>query len=211
MNANSTWRHASRFLLGLLSLACLTALVSPARAAVIWDRTLFAGFGVNHTNPATSFTTQLGTAPNQFAVPDLLFDQIILSQASVGVTYDATAANDPDFNAVVQSLTDGIDNRAVYDSYGSSQSNLFNNVVGGNGIDLAGFQIDKFTMTLVSRTVLIPGSDPNHDGQWHDDFRTYRFTAEGAPVPEPSSLVLAAAALAAFIVRRRHLKRPTCL
>ena len=82
--------------------------------------------------------------------------------------FTATGANDPAFYAMVDLLTDGIDNSLSIGSQGSADSQYFRNVPGGNGIDLQGFEIVAITERLDSYTYTHPGSDPNHNGQWTD-------------------------------------------
>jgi PEP-CTERM motif len=187
--------------------ACLFLAIAPhvVMAAVLWDRVYTAqgGGGIHQVN---TFHVGFGTGANS-SLTDSLFTNVPLTQGSVGLTFTATALNDPKFQTVVQSLTDGVDQWFVLGSddtgiTGGHQSGTFGSLAGGNGIDLHGFQIDAFTMTLLSRQVLIPGSDPNHNGQWQDTIEVYHLTIQG--VPEPSSFALAAFGLIGLLVWQRR-------
>jgi hypothetical protein len=123
-----------------------------------------------------------------------------LSNADVGQTIYRDAA-DPQFAAFVANLTNGIDNFCVFSTAGSSsasnESGIFGGVLGGNGIDLAGFQIDKVGLRVDSLAIVSPGSNPNGDGQWTDTSGQISFLFAGVrAVPEPSTYAMALAGLA---------------
>jgi len=134
----------------------------------------------------------------------------LLTNSDVGQTIyrDAT---DPQFAAFVANLTNGIDNTLVFNTSGagsgSTESGIFGGVLGGNGIDLAGFQIDKVGLRVDSLSIVSPGSNPNGDGQWTTTSGQFSFLFEGvSAVPEPSTYAMALAGLACggYVVFRRR-------
>lgn len=133
-----------------------------------------------------------------------------LSNADVGQTIYRDAA-DPQFAAFVAHLTNGIDNLCTANTFGStygrSESDIFGDVPGGNGIDLAGFQVDKVGLRVDAISIVSPGIDPNNDGRWTDASGQLSFLFEGVrAVPEPTTSVLALASLACggYSLFRRH-------
>jgi hypothetical protein len=148
-----------------------------------------------------------------------LFDSYSFSPADVGRTFVITQAEDPDFNNAVSWLTDGVSEEVSYDvmTYPEgggggqilSEANMFSPLpVGANGIDLAGFNIDNFTLRIDQVILNSPGMDPNSDGNWTDVYVAAVLLVNGTPVPEPGSVALAALALGcAWLGARRTAAR----
>jgi hypothetical protein len=159
-----------------------------------WQQTLGSGrYGV-----FTDVPVDLGDVVNYFDSDPFL--HWLLTNSDVGQTIyrDDT---DPQFAAFVANLTNGIDNDLVFNSAGSgsgaTESGIFGGVIGGNGIDLAGFQIDKIGLRVDSLSIVSPGSDPNEDGQWTTTSGQISFLFDGVrTVPEPSTYAMALAGLA---------------
>jgi hypothetical protein len=167
---------------------------APANADIIFQMTRISSGGGLLPGP-TSFNASIATADNQNFVNEATIFTFPLVPANVGQTFVANAQSEPDFARVATSLTDGLDQWLTMVGSGSSQHQFFSSVPGGNGIDLGGFRLDAIRLTFVSRMVETPGRDPNHDGNWQDYRHVYEYVFEGAPVPEPSSVVLAAIGL----------------
>ncbi len=166
----------------------------PANADVIFQMTRISAGGGLLPGP-TSFNASIATADNQSHVNEATIFASPLSPGNVGQTFVANAQSEPDFVRVATSLTDGLDQWLTMVGSGSNQHSFFANVPGGNGVDLGGFRLDAIRLTFVSRMVETPGRDLNHDGNWQDYRHVYEYVFEGAPVPEPSSAVLAAIGL----------------
>ena len=159
-----------------------------------WQQTFNSGgYGVS-----TNMSVDLGDTLSYFDSDPFL--HWLLTNSDVGQTIyrDDT---DPQFAAFVANLTNGIDNTIVFNSSsggsGSSESGIFGGVLGGNGIDLAGFQIDKVGLRVDSLSIVSPGSDPNGNGEWTNTSGQISFLFEGVrAVPEPSTYAMALAGLA---------------
>lgn len=198
--------------IGLIA-ASLIGVGRPAKSETIstWQATIGTGvYGVY-----TDMAVDLGDVLNFYQDTDPYLHWTI-SESDVGQTIyrDAT---DQQFAAFVAHLTNGIDNDFVlrYPGTGSPnlESGIFGGVVGGNGIDLRGFQIEKVGLRVDSLSLVSPGEDPNGDGEWTDISGQLSFLFEGvpaAPVPEidPAGMgsVLAMVAGAIGLFERRRLK-----
>lgn len=174
--------------LGSLGGAAATA--SP----IIWQLDSTYAGGTNIALPS-DFEFQLKFAVTDFFWEEGLFAHVTWSSENFGQTYTATADNDPHFADAVARLTDGVISNFWTGAdemghWGQWEHTLFFDVPEGNGIDLEGFRIDYFTLTVTSATLVSPGADPNGDGNWTDFDIPYVLTIHGALVPEPSSASL---------------------
>jgi hypothetical protein len=128
---------------------------------------------------------------------------------SVGTTQYKTAG-DPQFSNLAAVLTNGSNDSLYYghssfdgpygSSYNVSESDVFGSVSGGNGIDLAGFSIDKIGLHINSFSY-------SNNYPWDWDFVSppdsvtgsgnFDLLFYGTPnaVPEPSTCALALAGL----------------
>ena len=184
----------------------LIGVENPAKSETLatWQQSLNSGrYGI-----FTDVPVDLGDVVSYFDSDPFL--PWLLTNSDVGQTIyrDAT---DPQFAAFVANLTNGIDNTLVFNTSnagsGSTESGIFGGVLGGNGVDLAGFQIDKVGLRVDSLSIVSPGSNPNGDGQWTDTSGQISFLFEGVrAVPEPSTCALALAGLTCggYLVRRRR-------
>jgi len=142
---------------------------------------------------------------------NFLFAGIYFGTSDVGRTFTiASQADDPNFNYVVNALTDGIDqNFEVSMEYGGGynalESQLFAGI--GTGPDLIGYQIQSFTLTIDSLTLLSPGSNPNGNGIWTDFGGQVTFGIYGYAVPEPSPSWLLLLGSGIFIYASRFCKK----
>jgi hypothetical protein len=146
-----------------------------------------------------------------------LFESTLFTTADIGTTVYTDAASDPDFTTFVGYLTNGASDTFGRWEYfnggpggggsGGPESMTFGSVPGGNGIDLAGFTIDRIGLRLDALTLNSPGSNPNHNGIWTDVSGSYTLLFQEDvpdPVPEPATLSLVATGLAMAVRRRRR-------
>lgn len=121
------------------------------------------------------------TDPNWYYGTWTLFENVIITNADVGATFTATAANDPDFAAIAHRLTDGVDDGDVrhgidpYSDNGtwlggwgvSRDEPVFFN--GAAGVDLQGYTVTAIHLTIDALNlygVYYPGgSTVVHSGQ----------------------------------------------
>jgi hypothetical protein len=141
-------------------------------------------------------------SPDPSNPPSDLFRQFAIHASDVGTIYTLDQTNGgPNFEAFVAFLTNGINDPLTVlagpgDFGGGGTVPGYENTIltglpfGSNGFDLHGFNISHITLEFTELTIVSPGSDPNHNGQWTDytcmaDVRIY-----GEPVPEPSTEVM---------------------
>jgi hypothetical protein len=115
--------------------------------------------------------------------PTLIFSPIDAS----GMTIWTDAAT-PNFNVIVNGLTDGVTELVgwttgppdVFITGASSfEPDLFGDQVGPSGVDLAGYRIDRIGFRVDSFSLASPGTDPNGDGIWTDWTLNGTFLFEG--------------------------------
>src|SRR5262245_1292868 len=125
--------------------------------AVVLSAVTITGYASGPTTSASpTFSFFFATSPDSNAPLDKVFANMVFTQSSVGQTFASTASTDPGFDAVVQSLTDGIDQYFWFglsdnaSSEGFHQSDWFSSLLvdGGNKIDLYGYDIDALKLTL---------------------------------------------------------------
>ncbi len=177
------------FMLWLISLQ-----IGYTQGSMIWSQTFSdAGGSPGIINEAEFW---FGGPPYSFNYPTQpLFNQISFGTNDVGRTFTiASSADDPDFNFVVNTLTNGVDQTIAFflgitNGSGSlfpfPESQLFAGV--GTGPALIGYQIQSFGLHVDNLSFQSPGSDPGHNGNWTDYSEQFTLSIYGIQVPEPSS------------------------
>jgi hypothetical protein len=126
-----------------------------------------------------------------------LFEGIIFRPSDVGMTVNMNETSDPQFNEAALILTNGINDRLLFESigypggcgggYGPSEALFFcGEDSGANGVDFRGYTITGIGLRLDALTLNIPGANPAGDGNWTDYSITYTVIIEGetgSPVP----------------------------
>ncbi len=149
-----------------------------------------------HTNPPAGYF-------------EPLFNQISFSTNDVGRTFTiSSTSDDPNFAAVVNELTNGIDQTMVFFlgnssnqvgvGYAYSESQLFAGV--GTGPDLIGYQIQSFGLHIDSLSIgSRPGGGTDFSGQ-------VTLGIYGIQVPEPSSaaVILLGGGILLYLRKRRR-------
>jgi len=182
----------------LMIVALLACGIVPVRAVILpgqplavahFDLVTGAGYATNalrlqlgYFSPGDGF---FNTAP--------LFNQFILTNGSAGQVFLLTPETDPDFASFAGILSNGDNNGLGLGGleviYGFQEPEFFEWLVpGGNGIDLAGFQIGAIAMQLSNLVIDSPGSNPNNDGNWTEVSFAGTFTVYA--VPEPTVIAL---------------------
>ena len=205
---------AARFrpLLVSLGLGVLGLLPVPASGALLASFTETSS-GVAFFALSSSVDYDLCLSPSPTCQSPVLFDTLVVSAADAGSIFTATAATDPGFAAFAAALTNGsadffIQRRA--DPPGS-QSGLLTGresiaFAGAgsaslNGIDLAGFTIDRIEFELGSDFTItqVPGSFLSYTALGG----TLRFRVFGNPVPEPATALFVGGGMLLLGSRRR--------
>jgi hypothetical protein len=186
-----------------------------AQGSMIWSDTFAnAGGSLGIINEAEFW---FGGPPYSFNYPTQpLFNQIFFGTNDVGRTFTiASSADDPNFNFVVNTLTNGVDQTlavliGLTNGTGSlfpfPESQLFAGV--GTGPDLIGYQIQSFGLRVDSLSFQSPGSNPNSDGNWTDYSEQFTLSIYGSQVPEPSSVavVLLGGGILLYLRKRRRFR-----
>ena len=143
------------------------------------------------TNVMAGSTLTANTFEVKFGVTNSIFETLTLSAADVGQTFQITQTQDPDFNSLVSSLTDGrsetLNFQLSFNNFGSIANGIsapekvfFSQLpAGNNGIDLQGFNIDSISLRIDSVSI----NSPNYS------IRT-TILVDAITVPEPSVGVL---------------------
>jgi hypothetical protein len=187
---------------------------SVAPAGVLFSRTLHVGGGTTGDGNIDymTFPAEFSTAfedPTSVLPQTQIFSNVQWTVADVGNTVTISAFTDPDFNAFTAMLTDGIQEWIGFGEYSHPAFNLqfssdnetldiWGQDPPNGPKDLQGYQIDSYSITLNSLSIsndAVAGT-----ANYTVD---YTFSANGEPLPEPSSLgMLLAAGL--VLVRRRQ-------
>ncbi len=207
-----------RLLLVFFGVLFSTSCSTTASAAIISTPMGFGASANSRADFGSGVDYQLGIWPESMSPPapiagTTIFDNLIIDESDVGVTFTATSSDDANFAAFVGRITNGsmdrvgetVDAGPVLFSAPRTESTFFysqGTATGGNGIDLAGFSISS--ISLIFSEIDITGT--NHRGVRLAG--TISFDVESLdPVPEPSTLALLGigSACMAFVgVRRRR-------
>jgi len=135
-----------------------------------------------------SYTAALGveTSPGSGSYPEV-FEDYVLTPAAEGTTLVTVEADDIEFPQLVGLLTNGVDDslrlRLARDTVGGVVGEFLESTypypVARSGPDLQGYLITRFELHVVDLRFEVPGSDPNHDGNWQDRFVGLRFEIYG--------------------------------
>lgn len=136
-----------------------------------------------------------------------LFEGVRLKAEDTGTSIFADSGSDPDFDAIVELLTNGSPNDGV-----------FHETNGAGGLweetwwasrshstappDFQGYRIVQIALHVELVTFTSPGRDPNGDGNWTDYHTDKRFDFYGIRIPEPTALCLGLTAVLATTTRR---------
>src|SRR4051812_20244880 len=125
-----------------------------------------------------------------------IFDSFFFTTNQVGQVFSLDQSVDPSFNLFISRLTNGTNDLLTIVSKvsggGIAGANTLESTflttppAGGNGIDLAGFSIQRIDLSLNQLNISSPGSNPNHNGIWTDYSIQATLSFIGSPVPEPS-------------------------
>ncbi|HYO25368.1 MAG TPA: hypothetical protein VEQ85_10515 [Lacipirellulaceae bacterium] len=189
--------------LGLL--ASLVAL-APARAAVLYERTLGLDRSAN-IFATDEFKLNLRFANSYFSPtnPVTLFNDVTITPASVGQVFEATAASDPAFHAAVARLTDSLNQnvRLLFaeassgraEQRGWSESSFFGKSA-SQIPDLAGSIIEAIRLRVDTFTLLPPAPISPLAVTGPAVLLSLTFTVVGPAVPEPGALGVCALGMA---------------
>jgi hypothetical protein len=144
----------------------------------------------------------IGATPGHDDHPtQLLFTGLWVTAQDVGITYTMGPNDNPaNFSLFTSYLTSNslsymCDTLTMGPGAGSESgilpSKFFASLPpGGNGFDLAGFNIDYYTLEFTGLTFSSPGSNPNGNGIWTDYTYSATFSVYGQPVPEPGMMAI---------------------
>ena len=182
--------------LTFLSLALgLGIFTSGAQAGVLFERTL----GVNRSDnifDTNQFDLDLSFALGNLLFPTnlvTLFDDLTISPADVGTTFEATSSSDASFLAAAARITDGLD-KVIFLSFtedqvgglqeqqGFNETDFFLNGTPPTSPDLAGSIVDRFSLR-VDQFTLLPSGDPANP---QVDLGL-TLTIHGTAIPEPAA------------------------
>ncbi|ACB50803.1 hypothetical protein cce_1453 [Crocosphaera subtropica ATCC 51142] len=119
----------------------------------------------------------------------LLYENLVFDEQDVGKTFTVTATEDPDFNLIVEKLTNGIIDDVFLnvtfangDKIESTTSDSLGNT------DFQGWKINSIDLVINSLEITAPGNDPNGDGNWTQVTYDVESIINVTKVPEPSFL-----------------------
>ncbi|MEM1181679.1 MAG: hypothetical protein AAGM22_25270 [Acidobacteriota bacterium] len=151
--------------------------VGPGATGNIAEASVFCGNG----SPQVADEVTRMAASFFFGSEGMILENRILlatlNPGDSGRTFRANRRNNPDFDSIVATLTDGIDDSYVrscnlildgmFVGGGSAirlESSIFADVPGGNGIDLQGFDVTDVVLQVDSFTVDIQDPGPGASG-----------------------------------------------
>lgn len=129
-----------------------------------------------------------------FSSGPALFETVSISASSVGSSFVANAANDPDFAAVEAQLTNGSGADNVFPTTGlhgfgaagGLHSETYWANINGSPADFAGYGLTSIELYVNAATFTSPGANPNGDGNWTSYTLDRRLRFFGTPLPDPS-------------------------
>ena len=180
----------------IIGVFCLSLLITSRvnGQTLLTQAFLSGGGGINVLTNSLTLWIGGGTLPRSH--DPFLFQNVLVQTEDVDQVYIAGPTDDPaGFDLTTHYITDGIVEYLGYSAggghFGIPEARFFSSLpAGNNGIDLAGFNIDYYSLVFTSLAFESPGSNPSHDGQWTDYSYSAVFSVYGEPVPEPTSLVL---------------------
>jgi len=138
-----------------------------------------------------------------------LVPEFTVHTGDVGRTFSLSSG--PQFEAASSSLTDGSPESIVvwHGPQGGGLAGFpfpVQQLFFGNSgrVDFAGFHITSLDFRLDEFNLTSPGENPNGDGLWTEYTVRGTLTVNGAPVPEPTTIVLLATSLTAIILKTRR-------
>jgi len=214
--------RANLIVAGFVSLYSVCFFASSARADVLatdtWGEEATGccgeGLGAPFQNGAAMVMYYDPLYENDYS--NALFKDKFWTNADAGSDYTADSSNEPNFNAFVALLTNGVNDRIRFQTVPLkanntidlklSKSNSFlesivlaNKSPGLHGIDLVGSTVTSIVTHIKDISIV-------------NDFQSYHITAHGTysyigvpnPVPEPSAIVLAVCGALTLISSRRR-------
>lgn len=181
--------------IGLLGVACLALSLpgcggsdsSPPAEQLLLAYTLRDDGGTQLPG-ITSYTAALGveTSPGSGSYPEV-FEDYVLTPADEGTTLLTLEVDDIEFPQLVDLMTNGADDalriRLQRDTVGGVVAQFLESTypydVPRSGPDLQGYVITRFELHVLDLRFVVPGSDPNRDGNWQDRFVGVRFEVYG--------------------------------
>lgn len=135
------------------------------------------------------YTAALGveTHPGSSSYPEV-FEDFPLMPADEGTTFVVVESDDSEFQALVDLLRNGEDDRMRLRVYrdgnpallGEMQESEFDFEVDRRGApDLQNYLVTRFELHVVELRFEVPGNDPNGDGDWQERFVELRLEIHG--------------------------------
>jgi hypothetical protein len=129
------------------------------------------------------------SGPRIAPTPELV--SVRMTNADEGTTRQINASNNPDYQAAIAILTNGVDDhgRVLFSipaagsvgGEGSESSYIKGGILGNFDPDLSGAEITGLTVVFKRVQIDTPGSDPNSDGNWTDFVIDARVVITGRP------------------------------
>ena len=127
---------------------------------------------------ANQLIFQFGYSPSSLPPTNTIFETVPFTSSSIGQPFTITQLEDPDFNLIVQKLTDGLPELVWFvaelpgsglSSQSSFESAFFAPLpLGPDAVDFEGYRITGLSLRLDQLVFDTPGSNPNRDGVWTD-------------------------------------------
>ena len=151
--------------------------------SVIW--------GVRSTGGGLGISDEIGFEFGVEGAGDsvLLFEDLVFTEGDAGMTFTATSDNDPDFEAIVAQLTNGMIDEVFLNITFPSGDRLENRTDDSFGdSDFQGREITSIDLVINTLDITSPGNDPNGDGNWTQVTFDGESAINPATIPEAPSL-----------------------